>query len=55
MAKQQNRHLSTEELENIEIFLEHTGNIVGTTMRVPMRISHSIGDLTLHFYLELNK
>ena len=52
MAKVRERHLTTDEAEYIEHFLEYVKDIVGTTLKAPIRISYSIGDLNLHFYLD---
>lgn len=49
------RELTEEEGAFIEAFLEHSANVIGTTMRVPTRVSYSVGDLTMHFYVENTK
>jgi len=51
----QPRELTTEEEEYVEAFLIHASNIVGTTLMVPTRVSYSVGDLTMHFYIETTK
>lgn len=44
--------LSEDELLRIELFLEQSTDIIGTTLAVPLRFSHSVGDLTMHLYIE---
>ena len=46
------RKLTEEELLYIEMFLEQSTNIIGTTLAVPLRFSHSVGKLNLHLYIE---
>lgn len=50
-----NRELTEEECSFIEAFLEHSANVIGTTLRIPTRVSYSVGDLTMHFYVETSK
>ena len=49
------RELTYEELEYIDYFLEYSKNITSISLRTPIRISHSLGDLNLHFYIEDGK
>lgn len=46
------RDLSEEELEHIEIFFECAQDIIGTTLKAPIRVSHSVGDLNMHLYID---
>ena len=46
------RELTEDELEAIEAFLQHAANIVGTTLKIPIRTSYSTGKLAMHFYIE---
>ncbi len=46
------RELTYEELEYIDFFLEYSKNITSISLRTPIRISHSLGNLNLHFYIE---
>jgi hypothetical protein len=50
MAK--NRTMTDEECTYVESFLIHAANIAGSTLQVPVRISHSVGDLVMHFYID---
>jgi len=47
------RELNEEEQEYVEAFLVHAANVVGTILTVPTRVSYSVGDLTMHFYIEV--
>jgi hypothetical protein len=46
------RTLTEEECTYVESFLIHAANIAGSTLQVPIRISHSVGDLVMHFYID---
>jgi hypothetical protein len=48
------RDLTEAEIEYVEMFLEYTKNVVSIALKAPVRLSHSLGDLTMHFYIELN-
>lgn len=47
--------LTDEELLFIEMFFEQSINIIGTTLKVPLRFSHEVGDLTMYLSIEKNK
>ena len=49
------RALTDEEEGYVEAFLEHASNVVGTILTVPTRVSYSVGDLTMHFYIEVSE
>jgi len=49
------RYLTAEEIEHLEFFFEYSQNVVGSLLRAPIRISHAVGDLTVHLYIEDNK
>ena len=53
MAK--HRAITEEEQEFIEYFLQHAANVVGTSLSIPTKVSYSVGDLTMHFYIETSK
>ena len=55
MAVLKRRELTEEEQEFVEAFIEHASNVIGTTLSVPTRISYSVGDLTMHLYIETTK
>lgn len=46
------RTLTEEECTYVESFLIHAANITGSTLQVPVRVSHSVGDLVMHFYID---
>jgi hypothetical protein len=46
------RDLTEEEQGFVEAFMVHASNVIGTTLSVPTRISYSIGNLTMHMYIE---
>jgi len=48
------RDLTEEEIEHVGMFLEYTKNVASIAMKAPVRVSHSLGDLTIHFYIEIN-
>lgn len=44
--------LTEDELTRIDFFIEQSRDIIGTTQVAPLRFSHSVGDLTMHLYIE---
>lgn len=52
MSDSSTQKLTEDEMLRIQLFLEQSVDIIGTTQAVPLRFSHSVGDLTMHLYIE---
>lgn len=55
MSDKSTEQLTEDEMLRIQLFIEQSVDIIGTTQAIPLRFSHSVGDLTMHLYIERGK